>query len=98
MPYGRVMGLNVCDDETYTLFRKEITPILKSFGGNFGYDFKIAEVLKTKTKNKINRVFTIECPNESAMEKFFNDPAYIAVKNKYFDASVDAKTVIAVYG
>jgi uncharacterized protein (DUF1330 family) len=97
MPYGRVMGLNIRDNEAYSLYRNTMTPILKSFGGSFGYDFKIAEVLKTKTKNKINRVFTIEFPNESAMDKFFNDPAYIEVKNKYFDASVDAKTVIAVY-
>lgn len=97
MPYGRVMGLNIYNDEIYTLYRKEMTPILKSFGGNFGYDFKIAEVLKSKTKNKINRVFTIEFPSETMMEKFFNDPAYIVLKNKYFDASVDNRTVIATY-
>tara|TARA_R110001599_G_scaffold322020_1_gene532949 strand:- start:22 stop:318 length:297 start_codon:yes stop_codon:yes gene_type:complete len=97
MAYGRVMGLNIYNDEAYTRYRKEITPILKSFGGNFGYDFKIAEVLKSKTKNSINRVFTIEFPSEAVMEKFFNDPAYIEVKNKYFDASVDNKTVIATY-
>ena len=97
MAYGRVMGLNIYNDELYMRYRQEITPILKSFGGNFGYDFKVAEVLKSKTKNKINRVFTIEFPSEAMMEKFFNDPAYIGVKNKYFDASVDAKTVLATY-
>tara|TARA_R110001592_G_scaffold65203_2_gene200281 strand:+ start:4981 stop:5277 length:297 start_codon:yes stop_codon:yes gene_type:complete len=97
MPYGRVMGLNIYDDEIYTLYREAMTPILKQFGGRFGYDFKIAEVLKSKTKNNINRVFTIEFPSEAVMDKFFNDPAYIKVKNKYFDASVDAKTVIVTY-
>ena len=97
MPYGRVMGLNICNDDTYSLYREAMKPTLKRFGGHFGYDFKIAEVIKSKTKNKINRVFTIECPNEAAMNKFFNDSAYIEVKNKYFDVAVDAKTVIAVY-
>ena len=97
MSYGRVMGLNIIDEETYARYREEMKPILKSFSGSFGYDFKIAEVIKSKTKNKINRVFTIEFPSEDVMNKFFNDPAYIDVKNRYFDASVDAKTVIATY-
>tara|TARA_R110002167_G_scaffold125911_2_gene306416 strand:+ start:1697 stop:1993 length:297 start_codon:yes stop_codon:yes gene_type:complete len=97
MSYGRVMGLNIYNDDIYALYRQEITPILKSYGGKFGYDFKIAEVLKSRTKNNINRVFTIEFPTETAMDKFFNDPTYIKVKNNYFDAAVDAKTVIATY-
>ena len=97
MSYGRVMGLNITDDQSYSLYREAMTPILKRFGGSFGYDFKIAEVLKSRTKNKINRVFTIEFPSETEMNRFFNDPAYIEIKNIYFDQSVDARTVIATY-
>jgi uncharacterized protein (DUF1330 family) len=97
MSYGRVMGLNITDDETYSLYREAMTPILKNYGGSFGYDFKIAEVLKSRTEDKINRVFTIEFPSEIEMDRFFNDAAYCAIKNKYFESSVNAKTIIATY-
>jgi len=41
-----LVGLNVIVDEAYQLYRDEMTPILLSYGGGFGYDFKISEVLK----------------------------------------------------
>ena len=45
--------------------------LLPLYGGSFGYDFKIAEVLKSKSSNKINKVFTIEFPSREVMNAFF---------------------------
>ena len=74
MTFERVMGLHVIDDGEYQKYREGMQPILKSFGGSFGYDFKIAEVLLSKTEDEINRVFTIEFPSKQVMEEFFSNP------------------------
>ncbi|EQC48899.1 hypothetical protein M899_3198 [Bacteriovorax sp. BSW11_IV] len=92
-----LVGLNVTNDEDYTNYRKEMTPILNSIGGGFGYDFKIAEVLKTESENKINRVFTIFFPSEEEMNNFFAGKKYIEIKEKYFAHSVAATTIMATY-
>ncbi len=49
MALGILVGLNVVDDAAYQSYRDEMTPILKSYGGGFGYDFRVSEVLKSKT-------------------------------------------------
>ena len=95
--FERIMGLNVTDDIEYQKYREAMLPILKSFGGSFGYDFKIAEVLKSKTEDNINRVFTIEFPSKQKMDKFFSFPDYISVREKHLDNSVKSKTVIAMH-
>jgi uncharacterized protein (DUF1330 family) len=74
------MGLHVTNDEEYQKYREGMIPILNSFGGSFGFDFKIAEVLKSKTEDSINRVFTIDFPSKEVMEQFFSDPSYLEVK------------------
>ncbi len=91
------MGIHVTDDEEYQKYRDGMTPILHSAGGTFGYDFKISEVLKSKTENEINRVFTIEFPSKAVMDQFFSDPAYLAIQKQHFANSVKSKTVIAMH-
>jgi uncharacterized protein (DUF1330 family) len=68
-----LVGLYVTNDSDYSKYREGMTPILQSMAGGFGYDFKIAEVLKNESGNKINRVFTIYFPNEEKMNSFFSD-------------------------
>lgn len=97
MSFERVMGLHVIDDEEYQRYREGMLPILKSFGGYFGYDFKVSEVLLSKTEDKINRVFTIEFPSRQVMEAFFSDPGYIEIQNRHFNKSVKSKTVISLH-
>ncbi|TVV42835.1 DUF1330 domain-containing protein [Thalassolituus sp. C2-1] len=97
MGYERVMGLHVTDDVGYQQYRDAMLPILTAYGGSFGYDFRIAEVLKTKTANHINRVFTIEFPDQKTMEAFFADPEYLAIKSRHLDHSVASRTIIAMY-
>ena len=57
--FERIMGLNVIDDIEYQKYRVAMLPILKSFGGAFGYDFRVSEVLLSKTEDKINRVLPL---------------------------------------
>ena len=97
MSFERVMGINVTDDAEYQKYREGMLPILASFGGAFGFDFKVSEVLLSKTKDDINRVFTIEFPSKNRMEEFFSNPEYIEVQKKYFNSSVSSKTVISLH-
>ena len=97
MTYERIMGLDVINDEEYQQYRQAMAPILKSFGGSFGFDFRVSEVLLSKTKDHINRVFTIAFPSQKHMEEFFSNPDYLTVKEKYFDSSVKSKTIISIY-
>ncbi len=97
MAYERIMGLDVIDDQEYQKYREAMTPILKSFGGSFGFDFRVSEVLLSKTADNINRVFTIAFPNQKQMDDFFANPDYLVVKEKYFNKSVKSKTTISLH-
>lgn len=97
MSFERIMGLEVIDNEAYQKYRENMIPILHSFGGRFGFDFKVSEVLKSKTDEGINRVFTIDFPSKEIMDQFFNDPTYLVVKNKYFKNSVKSVTTISMH-
>lgn len=97
MSFERIMGLHITDDVEYEKYRECMSPILRSFGGSFGFDFKISEVLKSKTEDTINRVFTIDFPSKEVMDAFFSDPNYIEVKNRYFKNSVNSATVISMH-
>ena len=97
MSFERIMGLDVINDEEYQRYRECMIPILKSFGGNFGFDFKVSEVLKSKSDNAINRVFTIDFPSKEVMDAFFSDQSYLEVKNQYFKNSVKSVTLISMH-
>ena len=97
MAYERVMGLDVIDDQVYQQYRDAMAPILKSFGGSFGFDFRVSEVLLSKTEAHINRLFTISFPSQTHMEEFFSNADYVTVKEQYFDQSVRSKTIISLY-
>jgi uncharacterized protein (DUF1330 family) len=88
MSFERVMGLEVIDDAVYQQYRENMLPILTTFSGSFGFDFKVSDVLKSKTQAPINRVFTIDFPSREVMDQFFSDTTYLEVKNKYFDEPV----------
>ncbi len=98
MAVEMLVGLNVIDDDAYQLYRDEMTPSLMSYGGGFGYDFKISEVLKSKTEAPINRVFTIYFSNEDSMNSFFSNDGYLKIKARHFEKSVTDTTIIATYG
>jgi len=46
MPYERIVGLEVTDQDGYTQYRTEMAPLLDAAGGEFRYDFGVARVLR----------------------------------------------------
>jgi len=97
MAIERLVGLFVTDDKLYQKYREGMLPILQSYGGGFGYDFKVSEVLKTEVEAPINRVFTIFFDNEDSMNAFFANEEYLEVRKKYFEPAVKATTTISKY-
>ncbi|GAA5442841.1 hypothetical protein Misp06_01016 [Microbulbifer sp. NBRC 101763] len=95
--YEMLVGLEVSNDDIYQAYRDAMTPILEAYDGSFGYDFRVSEVLKSESSLEINRVFTIRFPTEEMMSKFFSDPEYRTIKEKYFELSVQSTTIIAGY-
>ena len=97
MAIESLVALNVVDENAYQSYRDEIMPILKSYSGGFGYDFKVAEVLQSRTEAPINRVFTIYFPNEDSMNSFFSNAEYLTIKQRHFENAVTDTTIIATY-
>jgi len=97
MSFENLIGLHVTDESGYQQYRAQIMPILHSYGGDFRYDFRIAEVLVNGSPHPINRVFVIRFPDQTAKEKFFADPAYLQARKAYFETSVDGFSVIAEF-
>ena len=95
--YEFLVGLEVSNQELYFEYRAAMTPILTSYGGGFGYDFVVAEVLQSAVDVPINRVFTINFPSKIVADNFFADEQYLKVKTQYFDASVAHTTIISSY-
>ena len=95
--FEMLVGLNVIDDDNYQQYRKNMIPILESYNGSFGYDFKVSEMLMSETSDVINRLFTIRFSDKEKMEAFFLDTNYKSVKEKYFEKSVESTTIISSY-
>jgi len=72
-----------------------MTPILARYGGAFGYDLRIGEILKSRSDAALNRLFVISFPDAAAREAFFADPAYLEVRGAHFEPSVKATHPIA---
>ena len=85
MALEMLVGLQVVVEAGYQKYRDEMTPILKSYGGGFGYDFKVSKVLKSKTKAPINRVFTIFFPDQVLRDSFFSNKEYLAIRQRHFE-------------
>jgi len=97
MTFERIMAMEIKDEERYQLYREAMEPLLNQAGGRFGYDFRIQEVLRSKSDGPINRVFTIEFSDEQSMQAFFSDPEYLAVKTAYFEGAVGHVSVISMH-
>lgn len=92
-----LVGLWVTDHERYREYRAAMAPVLARFGGGFGYDFVVSEVLESEVEAPINRVFTLTFPDRRAREGFFADPEYVAARAAFFVPSVGHTTILAEY-
>lgn len=95
--FEMLVALEVTDDKVYSEYRQAMKPILTQFGGAFGYDFTIEHVLLSQVDDAINRVFTINFPDEQTKDAFFSDERYLAVKSDFFNRSVKGTTIISSY-
>lgn len=83
-----LVGIQVTDDDTYSAYRANMSPLLAARGGSFGVDVRVAEVLKSPGTEPFNRLFTIRFPSLEAHDAFFADPEYLAVRRRFFEPSV----------
>lgn len=90
-----VVALEVTDRDAYARYRTLMTPILESYGGAFGYDFEVGQVLQAETSDRINRVFTLSFPDRTTRERFFSDPGYLMVRSGWFERAVASITILA---
>jgi uncharacterized protein (DUF1330 family) len=97
MTLEMLVGLNVTDDEKFQTYRRHMTPILEGYGGGFGYDFKVSEVLKSRANDRINRVFTIYFQDKASKDAFFENAEYLRVKKRYFEPAVADTVILAIY-
>ena len=97
MAIETLVGLQVDDEECYQTYREQMTPILKRYGGEFRYDFQVAQVLRAATPEPINRLFIISFPNQESMDAFFSNEKYLQVRHQYFENAVSTTTIIATY-
>jgi uncharacterized protein (DUF1330 family) len=88
MEIERLVGVDVVDEAQYQAYRDGMRPILEQYGGRFTVDVRVSEVLLAPDEGSFNRLFTIRFPSEDAMNAFFSDPAYVAVRDEFFVPSV----------
>lgn len=88
MSHVDVYALRVLDEESYREYRAAMTPLLHEMGGDFGFDIKVAEVLRSSMGVAFNRVFSIGFPSVETRDAFFTDPRYLRVRAMYFEHSV----------
>jgi uncharacterized protein (DUF1330 family) len=93
----KIVGLDVRDDSMYRRYREAMTPILHRYGGAFGYDLVVGEVLKSPVEARINRLFTMLFPAKGVADRFFSDPDYLKIRAALFEPAVASVTIIAEY-
>jgi uncharacterized protein (DUF1330 family) len=89
-PHVHIYGLKVDDEAEYVRYRAAMTPIFTRFGGRFGFDVRVSEVLKSEAGNNINRLFSMRFPSAAAAERFFDDPEYREVRARLFVRAVSS--------
>ena len=97
MAHEILVGLQVVDDPGYRAYREAMADLLAEHGGEFGYDFRVSEVLKSESEVPINRVFTLRFPDQAAKSAFFSNADYLAIRERYFSDSVADAIIIATY-
>ncbi|MGE0328160.1 MAG: DUF1330 domain-containing protein [Polyangiaceae bacterium] len=93
--FHTLVALEVGDQAGYAQYRAAMFPILERYGGGFSYDFEVGKLLKAPTDAKLNRVFVISFPSAEASQRFFADPAYLAVRQQHFEPAVRVTQKVA---
>jgi uncharacterized protein (DUF1330 family) len=88
-----LLGLEVRDEEGYARYRERMQPILAAFGGAFGCDVRVSEVL-IGAPPSVNRLFTLSFPDRRRREAFFADVGYQRVRAEHFAPAVGEVAVL----
>ena len=92
-----IRDMPAADRARYQAYRDAMRPLLAAAGGGFRYDFEIGSTLQSEAAHPITRLFAIHFPDRTAKDAFFSDPAYLAVRERYFAEAVRGRTVLAEY-
>lgn len=90
-------GLYIDDEQSYARYREGMEPILRAYGGRFGYDFDVRATLRSERSKRMNRVFTIVFDSAESKARFFEDPAYLSVRAKHFEPAVQSVDQLAEF-
>ncbi len=93
----RIVGVQVFDFLRYEVYRDKMLPILQSYGGKFRVDIRVSDVLLSPSGSPFNRMFVIQFPSFIALDEFFADDEYLAVRDGYFYSSVSHSHQLACY-
>ncbi|MFC3152849.1 DUF1330 domain-containing protein [Litoribrevibacter euphylliae] len=91
------VGVRVEDEAGYQAYREAMYPILQKYQGDFVFDLSVDKLLKSPLQEVVNRVFIIRFSDQEERDAFFSDPEYLAVKHKYFEASVGYSAILRAY-
>lgn len=91
----RLVGLQIVNQEQYKQYREGMMPLLEEYGGSFGIDVVVSEVLRSPSKETFNRLFTIRFPSETQLNGFFADARYLAVRDEFFVPAVESTNMLS---
>ncbi len=91
----RLVGLQIVNQEKYRQYREGMAPLLEQYGGSFGVDVIVSEVLRSPGKESFNRLFTIRFPSEAQLNGFFADVNYQAVRDEFFVPAVASTSMLS---
>lgn len=89
-----IVAIHVLDQAGYQTYREKMTPILQRFGGFFAFDFAVDHTFKAPVEHAVNRLFSIQFPDRTTMDKFFSDSNYLDVRKAHFESSVGGVTIL----
>ena len=91
----RLVCLQISDDEGYGRYRTEMAPILEKHGGHFVLDVTGSASIHPADFEP-GRILLIAFPSAEAAGGFFADPAYVRVRQTWFEPSVANTHAVAL--
>lgn len=96
MRHVRLVSLRITDADAYARYRDGMEPLLAAVGGRFLVDVEPARSVASPGDFTPTRVLAIGFPDRATAEGFFGDPAYVAVRRRWFETAVEAWSAVAV--
>ena len=87
MAHLRLVCLDIEDAASYLSYREGMEPLLAQHGGRFVLDVEGAASIHPADFAP-NRVLLIAFPDDATAAGFFADPAYVAVRTRWFRPAV----------